>query len=403
MSIPEYILRPGKDKRLAAGHSWAFRNEIDFGQKDPGPGALVRLKTAKGRPIGVGFLNTYANLCFRLIARHGEFPIDASIESLLEARLEQALTLRQRLGFGAGGAHRLVNAEGDYLPGLIVDSYNGALAVQVNGHGMEKHRDFLFKRLLALSNAKALVERSDEAFRGKEGLKMSQGVRHLDAGLAEDSLRHWRFQEGPAAFDADLLEGSKTGFFLDQRPARELAGRLAQGQRCLDIFCNTGGFAIRLAQGGAAKVEALDQSAPALARAAEQAKLNGVEDKLHFERGDAFVRLREIAASGERYGLIVLDPPAMAKEDEALLGALRGYKELNLRALKALEPGGLLLTCSCTGALDDERFDDVLQSAAQDAGCAVRETHRLGAGPDHPGLPGMPETRYLKVRVLRKD
>ncbi len=403
MSIPEYILRSGKEKRLAAGHAWAFRNEIDFGQKDPGPGALVRLKTAKGRPIGVGFLNSYANLCFRLIARHGEFPIDATVEALLEARLEQAIALRQRLGLQSDGSQRLVNAEGDFLPGLIVDSYHGALVVQINGHGMERHREFLLNRLRTLTNARAVIERGDEVSRTKEGLKPSQGVRHIDAGLAEDSLRHWRFQEGPAVFDADLLEGSKTGFFLDQRPARELASHLSRGQRCLDVFCNTGGFAVRLAQAGASKVEALDQSAPALARAAEHAVLNGMQDKIHFERGDAFVRMREIAASGERYGLIVLDPPAMAKEDEALIGALRGYKELNLRAFKALEPGGLLLTCSCTGALDDERFDEVLQSAAQDAGCAARETHRLGAGPDHPSVPGMPESRYLKVRVLRKD
>jgi 23S rRNA (cytosine1962-C5)-methyltransferase len=402
MTTLEFRLKPGKESRLARGCAWAFRNEIDFQEKDPGNGHLVRLLTSKGRPLGVGFMNTAANLSFRLLARHGEFPLDADAWTIVEARLKQALEVRgprQPLN----GARRLVFGEGDWLSGLIVDDYAGHLAVQFHSWGLERLKPRILEALKALSGCQAIVDRSDNSFRTKEGLAPSKGVLWAAPGFDEAGLAQVAFEEDGLRFKADLIEGHKTGFFLDQRPSRALARSLASGRRCLDVFCFSGGFAVSMAKGGAASVQGLDQSAEAIALAAEHAGLNGVGPLCRFEEGDAFVRLREMEKAGERFGLIVLDPPAMAKDGEAVGGALRGYKELNLRALRLLEPGGLLLTCSCTQAVSEEQFCQEIQSAAQDAPATLRELQRLGAGSDHPRLLGMDETRYLKCLLLRKD
>ncbi len=400
MTTPEFRLKPGKEARLARGHAWAFRNEIDFHQKDAGPGAWVRLLTAKGRPLGTGFLNTASNLCFRLIAPHGSFPLDATAEDVLRARLAQAYALR-----GArvpGEARRLVNGEGDWLSGLVVDDFNGVLALQVHSAGMDKHRALIEETLKALPGTKALVERSDAGFRHKELLPPIQGLR-FSAALDEDFLERVPFVEDGRQYTADVLDGLKTGFFLDQRPARTQVQALAKGRRCLDLFSHSGGFSVALALGGATEVVALDQSADALALAQGHARLNKVEDRLKLEQADVFVRLREMEKAGERFGLIVLDPPALAKDGEAVGGALRGYKELNLRALRLLEPGGLLLSCSCTQVVSEEQFRNEIQGAAMDAPATLRELARLGAGLDHPTLLGLPETHYLKCLLLQKD
>jgi 23S rRNA (cytosine1962-C5)-methyltransferase len=400
MPIPEFRLKPGKEARLARGHAWAFRNELDFQQKDAGPGAWVRLLTAKGRPLGAGFLNTASSLCFRLIAPHGSFPLEAGPEEVLRARLAQAYALRGARV--AGEARRLVNGEGDWLSGLVVDDFNGVLVLQMHSAGMDKHRGLIEDTLKALPGTKALVERSDAGFRQKESLLAIQGLRY-SAALDGDFLERVPFVEDGRQYTADVLDGLKTGFFLDQRPARTLAQSLAQGRRCLDLFSHSGGFSVAMALGYATEVTALDQSAEALELAKGHARLNRVEDKLRLEQADVFTRLREMEKAGEKFGLIVLDPPALAKDGEAVGGALRGYKELNLRALRLLEPGGLLLTCSCTQVVSESQFHHEVQAAAADAPATLRELARLGAGPDHPRLLGMDETHYLKCLLLRKD
>ena len=347
MTTLEIRLKPGKESRLTRGHAWAFRNEIDFQQKDPGNGAWVRLLTAKGRPLGLGFMNTAANLCFRLMARHGEFPLDVDAWTVVEARLKQALDLRgPRIPETA--ARRLIFSEGDWLSGLVVDDNAGFLAIQIHSWALDKMKPRLIEALKTLTGCKAIVDRSDNNFRTKEGLMPSKGVLWLAPGIEESSLSSVAFEEDGLKFTADLLAGHKTGFFLDQRPARALARSLAQGRRALDVFCFSGGFSVSMAKGGASSVLGLDQSGEALALASAHAKLNRVGSFCTFEEADAFTRLRELEKAGEKFGLSVLDPPAMAKDGEAVGGALRGYKELNLRALRLLEPGGFLLTCSCT-------------------------------------------------------
>jgi len=397
-TLPEYSLKWGKEQRLASGSAWAFRNEIDFKQKDPGPGALVRVKTHKGRPLGVGFLNTQSNLCFRMLAPHGEFALDATPEDILAVRLRQAADARgPRL---PGAARRLVNAEGDWLPGLVVDDYNGVLALQLHTAGMERRRGLILDFLKALPGTKAVVERSDPESRKKEGLAESSGLL-FTAALDEDFLARVPFTEDGIHYTADVLAGHKTGFFLDQRPARALARSLASGRRCLDVFCHSGGFAAAMAAGGAGEVLGIDQSREALALAEGHVRLNQLKG-CRFEAADAFTRLRELEKAGERFGLVVLDPPAMAKEGAKVGDALRGYRELNLRALRLLTPGGLLLTCSCTGAVDERQFMDAVHAAAIDAPATLRELERLGQPSDHPRLLGMDETRYLKSLLLLK-
>jgi 23S rRNA (cytosine1962-C5)-methyltransferase len=400
MQTPEFSLNWGKDKRIAGGHAWAFRNEIELKGGDPGPGALVRLKTHKGRPLGVGFLNTRSNLSFRLLARHNEFPLDAGAADIVAARLAQAVAARGPRR--AGEARRLVFSEGDWLPGLVLDDYNGVMVMQLQTAGLERHRGPIEDFVRGPLAAKALVERSDDGFRALEGLAPSQGLR-FSLGLDEQHLGGVPFVEDGVQYLADCLAGHKTGFFLDQRPARALARSLAQGRACLDLFCHSGAFATAMALGGAASVLGLDQSAEALTLAGRHAVLNQVAAKVRFEAADLFSRLRELEKEPARYGLIVLDPPALAKEGASAGGALRGYRELNLRALRLLEPGGLLLTCSCSGGVSEAQFHDAVQSAAVDAPATLRVLQRFGAGPDHPSVLGMPETRYLKCLLLRKD
>lgn len=400
MPIPEFSLKWGKEKRLAAGHPWAFRNEIDLKEKDPGPGAWVRLKTHKGRPLGVGFLNTHSNLCFRLVARHGEFPLDADAATVVEARLRQALDLRGPRR--PGQARRLVFSDGDRLSGLVVDDYNGVLVLQLHSAGLEKQRALIEAWLKKEAGAKALVDRSDDDFRAREGLAPSAGLR-FTTGLDEDFLAGVPFAEDGVQYLADCLAGHKTGFFLDQAPARALARSLAAERDCLDLFCHSGAFSVAMALGGARSVLGLDQSEDALALARKHATLNRAADRVRFAPADLFKHLREMEKDAQRYGLIVLDPPALAKDGDNAGAALRGYRELNLRALRLLQPGGLLLTCSCTGVVHEGPFADAVQSAATDAPASLRVLQRLGAGPDHPSLLGSPETRYLKCLLLRKD
>jgi 23S rRNA (cytosine1962-C5)-methyltransferase len=349
----------------------------------------------------VGFINTRSSIAVRLLARSSEFAQDEGVEGILLKRLDSALELRRRLLPQAEGL-RLVYSEGDGLSGLVVDRFGSVLVVQIQSLAMEKHREFLLQKLKEKTKCSAIVERSDAASREKEGLFPAGGLIWSQEGFDAGALKNWRFKEGTWTFEADLLEGQKTGFFLDQRLSREAFAPMGSGRDCLNAFCYTGSFSVCLAKGGAKSVLGLDASAPALAMAAKNAALNQVEAACVFEEADAFKRLREMEKEKRRFGLVLLDPPALAKGKEGLEGALRGYKEINFRALKLLEPGGILATCSCTQLVDEERFLSVLRAAGKDAGCHVRIIYRGGQPPDHPGLLGMEGTRYLKVFALQK-
>jgi 23S rRNA (cytosine1962-C5)-methyltransferase len=400
--IPTLTFKPQKEERLLQGSLWVFRADLDLAQKDYAPGSLVRLATAKGRPLALGFVNTRSSIAVRVLARSGELPDEEDAEKLLSTRLEQAF---QRRGSCLPGLRdlRLVFSEGDCLPGLVVDRFGEVLVVQLSTAGMEARRDFLFGWLKARTGCRALVERSEGFSREKEGLPSVSGLVWKAEGLEEERLKRWPLEENGWSFEADLLGGQKTGFFFDQRDTRRGLGSLSAGLDCLDAFCHTGAFSVALAAGGARTVLGLDSSAEALDLAGRNAALNHFGQVCAFEKADAFVRLRELEKSGRRFGLICLDPPAFTKSKEGLEGALRGYKEINYRALKLLERGGTLVTCSCTQAVEMERFLKVVRSAAADAGCLVQVLRQGGQPPDHPSLLGMPETRYLKSLVLQKS
>jgi 23S rRNA (cytosine1962-C5)-methyltransferase len=336
------------------------------------------------------------------LARSGEFSDEEDPQKIIRARLEQALALRQMLGVDPA-ARRLVFSEGDHLPGLVVDQYGAALVMQVGAAGFEALKPWLVEALKELSGCQALVERSEGPARHREGLEESSGLLWAAPGFDPAQLSHWNVDEQGLRFGADLLKGQKTGFFLDQRQTRATLRGLAKGRRCLDAFCHTGSLSVAMAAGGASAVLGLDSSAPALELARANAQQNGVAERLVFEEADCFERLRALAKAGERFGLVLLDPPSMTKGKEGLEGALRGYKELNLRALQVLEPGGWLATCSCTQAVDEERFLRQVTAAARDARVELSQTHLLRQPPDHPWIASMPETRYLKVALFRRS
>jgi 23S rRNA (cytosine1962-C5)-methyltransferase len=393
--LPSIVFHPGKEKRLSQGYLWAFRNELNFKEKDFAPGSLVAIQSSKGRPLGVGFLNTQSALCFRLLGTAREAGDEASALELLKARLKAAVLSR-----APRQARRLVFSEGDLLSGLVVDQYGDVLVAQISSLGLEQRRDLIFAELRQLTHCKAIVERSESGAREKEGLSPRSGLAWSDGSIAEEALSKQLIEEDGLRFEADLLEGQKTGFFLDQRLTREALPALAKGRACLDVFCHTGALALSMAKGGAKSVSAIDESEAALTIAKRNAKLNKL--KVDFQEADAFKELRALSEKGANFDLVLLDPPAMTKGKQGLGDALRGYKELNLRAMKLLPLGGILVSCSCTQAVGEEDFLSTVQSAAVDAGARLQELMRLGQPEDHPRHPAMPETRYLKVFVFRK-
>lgn len=395
MALPVISFVPGKEKRLSQGYLWAFRNELTFKEKDYAPGTLVAVQSSKGRPLGVGFLNTQTALCFRLLGTAREAFDEASASSLIKARLKSAVESRAE-----GEARRLVFSEGDLLSGLIVDQYGEVLVLQITSAGLEKRRDMILEELKALTGCKAIIERSDGNSREKEGLLPKSGVIYTDGSIKESALEKHKISDAGLKFELNLLQGQKTGFFLDQRGTREILQTLSEGKDCLDVFCHTGALSLALAKGGAKSVLGIDESKEALALAAKNAKANKL--KAEFEEADAFKWLRAASDAGKHFDLVVLDPPAMTKGKAGVFDALRGYKELNLRALKMLPSGGILVSCSCTQAVSEAEFLSTIQSAAVDAGARIQELTRLGQPSDHPRHPAMDETRYLKVFIFRK-
>jgi 23S rRNA (cytosine1962-C5)-methyltransferase len=401
--IPTIKFKPQKEDRLLGGSLWAYRQELDLEQKDHAPGSLVRLATAKGRPLAVGFINTRSSIAVRVLARSGEFDQEEDAAALLRWRLGKALERRSELLPGVGDL-RLVFSEGDCLPGLVVDRFGTVLIVQITSAGMEEHRQVILDFLKGQTGCRAIVERSEGFTREKEGLAPASGLLWKDENFDPSALSVWTVHEGRLTFQADLLSGQKTGFYLDQRDTRSTLGdmRLSHGRACLDAFCHTGSFSVALAKSGAASVLGLEASAEALRLAQRNAQLNGVQSLCSFEAGDAFQRLRTLEKEGRRFGLVLLDPPSFTKSKDGLENALRGYKEINYRALKLLEPGGYLISCSCTQAVEEPRFLSILQSAGRDAGSFLRVLRVLGQPLDHPSLLGMPETKYLKVVIAQK-
>jgi 23S rRNA (cytosine1962-C5)-methyltransferase len=382
-------LAAGKEHRLNAGHPWIYRSEIARIEGDAAPGVIAAVQDHRSRFVGQAMINLKSQIAGRLLARTEE-TIDAAF---LERRIREAASRAGRTVAGAG-ASRLVFGEGDHLPGLIVDRYGDLVVVQILTAGMERLRDAVLAALQNTVQPRAIYERSDSSARKLEGLDLRKGFAW---GTGETGV--W-IEEDDQAFFVEVAAGQKTGFFLDQRENRQVVKRLAGGRTVLDCFCYSGGFSVSAASGGATAVTGIDISADALAWATRSAERNGLAARCTFAPANVFDQLRAFGRERRHFGLVILDPPAFTKGRDALEGALRGYKEINLRAMKLLGPGGILVTCSCSYHVDAPTFLDMLRSAAADAHREFRLLELRTQARDHPILLAAKETQYLKCAIL---
>ncbi len=384
------VLRKNQDRRVRSGHPWIFSNEVARVEGAPAPGDLVEVEDARRAFLGRAYYNPQSLICARLLTRkHDEVDADFFVK-----RLERALRLREAVLPGERSL-RVVYGESDLLPGLVVDRYEDWLAVQVLTLGIERRQDLVREALERVFAPRGVVRVADSPLRALEGLPLERGPWWGEVPERVD-VRIERFQ-----LEADLLHGQKTGLFLDQRLNRRLAETRAAGRRVLDLFCYQGEWALHAARGGAASVLAVDSSEPALAAAARNAERNGLAGRVSWRRGDVFDVLRELGRGGERFGLVVLDPPALVKSRRHLAAGARAYRELNRAAMTLLEEAGQLVTCSCSHHLDDTLFRQVLLEAARAAHRPFRLGEWRAESPDHPQLLAVPETHYLKCAVLQ--
>ncbi|MBM4355619.1 MAG: class I SAM-dependent rRNA methyltransferase [Deltaproteobacteria bacterium] len=385
-SVPAVRLAPGKDQRLKDGHLWIRPNDIQEEVGKPESGGVVDVLDFRGRFLARGHYNEASKLRVRLLTYERE-PVD---EALFRTRIARALEMRQRV-LEDVGLCRVVYGESDLLPGLVVDRLGDVAVMQTMSLGMDRQKKVLAELLAELLGVKAVYERNDGAVRRLEGMEESTGP--LVGAVPEPFVVTW----GGLSFPVDVVSGQKTGIFLDQRENHLAVRRLAKGRRVLDAFCYGGGFGLQAAAGGAAHVVGIDASALAVELARKAAEANGLTGRTEWQEGNVFDVLRTIEPGS--FDLVVLDPPAFARNRKALPGAYRGYKEINLRAMKLLPPGGILVTCSCSYHMTRDLFGQMLVEAARDARRSVRVLEERGAPADHPVLLGHPETAYLKCVV----
>ncbi len=384
-------LKNGVHKAIAQGHPWVYRNQIDSVQGEPAPGDAVTVVDFRGRYLGEGFYNPHSMISVRILTQSHE-TIDAR---LIQNRILAALAFRRQFRRPDTDSYRLVFAEADRLPGLIVDQFARTLVVQILSLGMERHLDTICETLLAEIQPERLILQHEEAIRAKEGLPLYRRVYTGDdqgqATILENGLK----------LTVDLASGQKTGYFLDQKANHAYLRPFVAGKRVLDCFTYIGGFALNALAGGATAVTAVDVSAAAMDLAVHNARQNGFADRLTPVVANAFDFLREQARAKTIHDVIILDPPAFAKSHSAQAGAVRGYKEINLSAFKMLEPGGILATHSCSFHMPETLFIETVLSAARDAHRQIRILDVRRQDFDHPVLAGYPESHYLKSLWLQ--
>ncbi len=392
MNYPEIILKPGREAALLRGHPWVFSGAIAKINGHPFDGDIVSAADSRGRALALGFFNSQTDISFRVLERNSEKIIDGAF---WKERVATAFRLRQKLINANTNAYRLINAEGDGCPGLIVDVYDHALVLSISTAGMEKQRQGVLDALISQMKPAGIYEQSAGRSRGLEGLPERKGFIYGDGRQS-----FVRVTENGFAFDVDIVGGQKTGFFLDQRANREKLGALSGGASVLNCFCYTGAFSVYAIGGKAARVVSLDISKSACEAAVRHLSQNGFSAQNHpVIEADVFEYLRNLR---EEFDLIILDPPAFAKTRRDVPKASRGYKDINMQAMKHLVHGGMLATFSCSNAIDEDLFYKIVQGAARDAGTQAQLLARLEAGPDHPLALGHPEGRYLKGLLLRK-
>jgi 23S rRNA (cytosine1962-C5)-methyltransferase len=390
-SLTTVLLKPGEADRIVAGHPWIYHTEILRLTAPVADGELVQVKDHRQRLIGAGFFNSKSKINVRVLS-----PERVEVnEKFFEERIRAALAVRQK-HLPAATSFRVVNAESDFLSGLIVDKYEDVLVVQISSLGMDQRKAQIVAALQKIFSPRAILERGDMATRKFEGLAEAEGVLAGEfSGLISVNLNGLKFE-------TDLVGGHKTGMYLDQQVNYQAVSQFAKDAQVLDCFSFLGGFGLHAARAGAAHVHMLDQSADAIAAASRNAAANGLAEKCSFEAVNVFDWLKANTAVKPhervipRFDLIILDPPSFTRNRASVPDALRGYKEIHLRALKLLKPGGTLATFCCSHHVDVVTFQDVILSAAYDTRHVLRRVATYAQSPDHPVIPMIPETEYLK-------
>ena len=388
--IPTIQLKPGKEKRVYTLHPWIFKSDIDKELNGCAAGDIVDIISSKGRFLARGYYNPNSQIALRIMTYNEEEAVD---RALIFRRIHEAVEYRRT--FADLKSCRLVFAESDRLPALIVDAFDDVLVLQCLALGMERFKKDIVDALVEEVHPRGIWERNDVPVRKLEGLEMCTGLLYGEVPdrvqMCENGVKFW----------VDVKEGQKTGFFLDQKENRAAIAPFVKGQKVLDCFTHTGSFALHAGHYGASEVTGVDISEFACECAAENAALNHLEDRVHFVAANAFDLLSEQSRKGEKYDVIILDPPAFTKSRNAVDSVLRGYKEINLRAMKMIREGGYLITCSCSQHVLPEVFRTMVLDAAKDAKVLLRQVEFRTQGKDHPIRPYARETEYLKCGIYQ--
>lgn len=398
---PKITITPKGEAALTGGHPWVYEGEVTTVDGTPEDGTLVDVVSRRGSWLGCGFYNSHSKIRVRLLSRNAN---DDFSDAFWERRVRYAWDYRKTvMGETDSRCCRVIFGEADLFPGLTVDRFESVLVTQTLSLGMERIKDRLFPLLVKVlredgQDIRGIYERNDVALREREGMAQNKGWYALPGEMPPEKTCV-DITENGIVYTVDFENGQKTGFFLDQKYNRLAVARLAKGRRVLDCFTNTGSFALNAARGGAEHVTAVDVSESAVEMARENARRNGLEDRMDFVAADVFDLLPEVK-KGE-YDFIILDPPAFTKSRKTVGRAEKGYKEINLRALKALPRGGYFATASCSHFMPSELFVKMLRSAAQDANVELRQIEARQQAPDHPILWNVPETDYLKFYIFQ--
>ena len=401
--FPRIVITAKGTRWVEQGHPWIYEGEVIRQEGDCENGGLVDAVSEKGKYLGTGFLSEKSKIRVRLLSRNANDRFDAAF---WQRRLQYAWDYRKTVMGDQTSCCRIIFGEADGFPGLTVDRFSDLLVTQTLSIGMERAKDMIFPALVKLLREdgeviRGVFERNDVTIRELEGMAQNKGWYVLPGETPPESPMTEICENG-VYYSVDVENGQKTGFFLDQKYNRLAVAKLAKGKRVLDCFTHTGSFALNAAKGGAEHVTAVDVSASAIGMARQNALRNGLEDRMDFVTADVFDLLPELAAKGGKpYDFIILDPPAFTKSRKTVDSAQRGYKEINLRALKLLPRGGYFATASCSHFMPSELFVKMLKAAALDAGVELRQIEARQQAPDHPILWNVPETDYLKFYIFQ--
>lgn len=388
--MAKVVIDIGKQKRVESGHPWVYNNEVQQIEGDYSPGDIVEVYNFKNKFIGKGYINPKSQILVRIMTRDKDEEIN---ENFFRKRIQDAWDYRKKVI--ETNACRVIFAEADFLPALIVDKFGDYLVIQTLALGIDIYKDMIVRLLNEIIEPKGIYERNDVHVRELEGLEMRKGF------LSEPFDTMVKIIENGVNFYVDIENGQKTGYFLDQKENRAAIQDIVEGAKVLDCFCHTGSFSMHAGYYGAREVLGIDISEHAVESARKNAELNNLQDVCKFEVSNAFDKLRELQDAGEKYDVVILDPPAFTKSKAAVKGALRGYKDINLRAMKIINKGGFLVTASCSQHMTPDLFREVIFDAARDAKKTLRQVEYRSQAKDHPILWSSGETHYLKFIILQ--